>query len=362
MALVLNRSNNNQWVDLTDVLTEVPRQNLIMSSLGIFEPYYSPVKQIEIRRTLTQNHLVVDRNWDERNSNIAGRDRQSLQLAIPHFPLDDAITPNDIDATVQANSIQEAMGLESVANVRLDKMTSLVSAHDLTMEAARWQLVVDGEVYAPNGTLRTSYGKTVNFYTEYGVTRTETEVTTFSGVGDPRAQIEGIRKKVIEGARGFAGVPRVVALCGSDYFDALITNAFVTDAIKYQQMPGLSREILVGRPDNNPFGLNSLYRTVELWGVTFIDAGQAGYETTYGGAFTPFIGAKEARYMPINIRGAYKTYFAPAQKFGTINRAAQGSYWFEYANEKDQKIEIETEQNFLNALLAPASVVRSFIA
>lgn len=361
MALVLNRKDSNQWVDLTDVLVDVPRQSFITDALGIFEDQFSPVKTVEIRRDLSKSHLIGDRNWDERNSNIAGRDRQALQLAIPHFPLDDAITPNDIDATVQVSSIQEAMGLESVANVRLDKMTQLRSAHDLTKEAARMQLIVDGTAYAPNGTLRTSYGPTVNFYTEFGITRTETEVTTFSGVGDPRAQIEAIRKSVVAGTRGAIGVPRVVALCGSAYFDALVANSFVTDAIKYQQMPGLSRELLVGRPDNNPFGLDALYRTVNVWGVTFVDAGEAGY-TNLAGTFVPFIGAKEARFLPVGLRGAFKTYYAPAQKFGTINRRAQGSYWFEYANEKDSKIEIESEQNFLNALLYPASVVRSWIA
>lgn len=361
MALVLKRGDNNSWVDLTDVLVDVPRQSFITDALGIFEDTFSQVKTVEIRRNADKSHLVVDRNWDERNSNIAGRSREALQLAIPHFPLDDAITPQDIDATVAVNSIQEAMGLESVANVRLDKMTQLRGAHELTKEAARMQLIVDGTAYAPNGTLRTSYGATVNFYTEFGITRTETQVTTFSGVGDPRAQIEAIRKAVVQGTRGAMGVPRVVALCGSDYFDALRANAFVTDAVKYQQMPGLSRELLVGRPDNNVFGLNALYRTIEVWGVTFIDAGEAGY-TNLAGTFVPFIGAKEARFLPVGLRGAFKTYYAPAQKFGTINRRAQGSYWFEYANEKDSKIEIESEQNFLNALLYPASVVRSWIA
>lgn len=361
MALVLNKKDNNTWVDLTDVLVDVPRQSFITDSLGIFEDYFSPLKSVEIRRDVHQTHLVVDRNWDERNSNIAGRERQALQLNIPHFPLDEAITPNDIDATVAVNSMQEAMALETVANVRLEKMMRLRAAHDLTKEAARMQLLVDGTAYAPNGTLRTSYGPTVNFYTEFGITRTETQVTTFAGVGDPRAQIESIRKAVIQGARGAAGMGQVVAICGADYFDALISNAFVTDAIKYQQMPGLSRELLVARPDNNPFGLNALYRTVTLWGVTFIDASEAGY-TNQAGTFVPFIGAKEARFMPVGMRGIYKTYYAPAQKFGTINRRAQGSYWFEYANEKDSKIEIESEQNFLNALLYPGAVVRSWIA
>ena len=88
-------------------------------------------------------------------------------LKIPHFPLDDAITPNDIDGIVRAGSLAEFAELETVASVRADKMIDIREAHGLTLEAARMQLITQGTAYAPRATVAT------NFYTEFGVTRTE---------------------------------------------------------------------------------------------------------------------------------------------------------------------------------------------
>lgn len=361
MALVLNRENTTQWIDRTDILAKIPANNFVLGNLGIFEDTFSSLKLIEIVRNQRGQGLLKDKNWDEKHQTVAGGSREYLQLKVPHFPASDAILPQDIDGVVAVSNMQEAMGLESVASVRLDKMTTLRESHDLTKEAARMQLIVDGTVYAPEGTLRTSYGDTVNFYTEFGITRTDAQIS-FAGTSDPRAGIEAQRKAVINGLLGTAslGAVRVVALCGSDYFDALVANPYVTDAVKYQRFDQ-SEPLLVGRPDEGAFGLSGIYRSITVWGVTFLDVGMAGYYTS-AGVLTPFIGAKEARFLPVGARGVFKTYYAPAQRFGTINRRAQGSYFFEYANEKDDIIEIYSEQNFLNAMLYPAAVTRSYIS
>lgn len=357
MALVINRNDVNKWIDFTDVLAEVPTANYMLNDMGLFTPEYSSQKNIEIRQRLGKTNLLEDRNWDERNQTIAGGDVRFLQLKIPHIPADDAITPNDIDGAVTVDSLAAAMGLESVVDVRRRKMIDLREAHDLTLEAARWKLLVDGEVYAPKGTMRTVYGPTVNFYTEFGITRTDAQITTFAGTADPRAQLEAIRKEVLKGVRGTPGTPGVVALCGTDYFNALLSNGFVTNTLMSLDVP-LSRQLLLGNPD--AFGPQGMYRTVQIYGITFIDAGEAGYDDN--GTFVPYIGAKEARFLPIGVRNAFKTYFAPANRFSTINRRSQGSYWYEYANEKDDIIEIMTEQNFLNAMLYPQAVIRSWIS
>lgn len=363
MPLVINRSSasGDQVVDRTTELALIPNNIGVMPALNLFDDVYSSQKKIEIVRTSKLNHLAIDRNWDERNSTIAGRSRDALLLKIPHFPLDDAITPNDIDGVVQVDSIAEAMELETVANVRADKMIDLRNAHGLTLEAARMQLITTGTVYAPSGTLRTNYGPTVNFYTEFNVTRTEIPFT-FSGAADPRADIETARRNSVVGIKnGQAGQLRgFVALCSSTFFSALLTNAYVTDAVKYfQQAQSLS--ILTGRPDAAA-GMDARYRSLTLWGVTFIDVGLGGYDAPGTGTFVPYIPEGDAYLMPVGVRDMFKTYYAPANKFSTINRTAQGSYWFEYANEKDDEIEIMTEQNFLNALLYPQAIVRLYLA
>ena len=149
MAIVLDRNNPGKVVDRTDSLIVVPNTVGITNALGIFQDTYSTQKHIEIVRSTRGNHLLEDRNWGERNQTIAGRQHDSLLLKIPHFPLDDAITPSDIDGVVQAGSLAEFAELETVASVRAEKMIDMRETHALTLEAARMQLITTGTAYAP---------------------------------------------------------------------------------------------------------------------------------------------------------------------------------------------------------------------
>lgn len=354
MAIVLDRNNPGKVVDRTDSLIVIPNTVGITNALGLFQDDYRSQKNIEIVRSTKKSHILEDRNWDERNQTIAGREQDSLLLKIPHFPLDDAITPNDIDGIVQAGSLAEFAELETVASVRADKMIDMREAHSLTLEAARMQMIVSGTAYAPRGTVVT------NFYTEFGVTRTEIDVD-FAGAADPRATINTAKKAVRNGLRdGQAGTVRsFVVLCSDSFYMALQQNAFVTDAFKYvDQAQALS--ILLGKGGADVNGLDARFEQMSLFGCTFINAGAAGYENA-AGTFIPFIPEGDAYMLPVGVRDLFKTYYAPANRFGTVNRRAQGSYWYEYLNEKDDIIEIMTEQNFLNALLNPAAVVRLYL-
>jgi hypothetical protein len=354
MAIVLDRTNLGKVVDRTESLIVIPNTVGITNALGLFQDDYRTQKNIEIVRSTKRSHILEDRNWDERNQTIAGREHDSLLLKIPHFPLDDAITPNDIDGIVQAGSLAEFAELETVASVRADKMIDMREAHALTLEAARMQMIVSGTAYAPRGTVVT------NFYTEFGVTRTEIDVD-FSGAADPRATINTAKKAVRNGLRdGQAGTVRsFVVLCSDSFYMALQQNAFVTDAFKYVDQ-GQALSVLLGRGGNDVAGLDARFEQMSLFGCTFINAGAAGYENA-AGTFVPFIPEGDAYMLPVGVRDLFKTYYAPANRFGTVNRRAQGSYWYEYLNEKDDIIEIMTEQNFLNALLNPAAVVRLFL-
>jgi hypothetical protein len=354
MAIVIDRQNPGKVVDRTDSLIVIPNTVGITNALGLFQDTYSTQKNIEIVRSTRKSHLLEDRNWDERNQTIAGRQHDSLLLKIPHFPLDDAITPNDVDGILVAGSLAEFAELETVASVRADKMIDMREAHSLTLEAARMQMITTGTAYAPRGTVVT------NFYTEFGITRTELPID-FAAASDPRAELNGAKKAVRNGLRdGQAGTVRAfVALCSDSFYMALQQNAYVTDAFKYVDQ-GQATSILLGRGGADVAGLDARFESMTVFGITFINAGAAGYENA-AGTFVPFIPEGDAYLLPVGVRDLFKTYYAPANRFGSINRRAQGSYWFEYLNEKDDIIEIMTEQNFLNAMLNPAAVVRLYL-
>lgn len=359
MTLVIDRNidrlSQGRFVDLTDILVEIPRNISIIDALGIFEENYLQTSKLEIQRSQYANHLIKDKNWDAKPDTLVGRPvRGFIQAKVPNFQLLDAIKPSDIDGIQKVESLSDAVQLQEVADVRTEKLFAINNAFDLTADVAKMQLLTRGTVYAPAGTLATSYGDTIDFYQEMGVTR-QTVNLELSGASDPRTSVSGLIRQMRVALRNSASngnYRSLVILCGSDFFDDVLTNPFVTDAIKYFQQD-LNR-LLVGVPETAP-GFDANFRSITVWGVTFIDAGTGGYDGP-DGVFVPWIAADQAIALPTGVRGMFKTHYAPPKTFSTINSRYVGRYYFEKLSEEDDLINMKAEQNFINVLTYPAAV------
>lgn len=356
MPLSYNPQDFNRVVDLSETINIVPNSWGLFNQLGIFDTELKSQKQILVPRFEWDEGLIPDRNWDERNNASRGPARDYLTAQIPHFPLDDAITPNDIDGVVAWENVFAGIQTETVASTRMRKMMQMRMNHALTLEAARAQLITTGGVYAPSGTLRQTYGTTVNWYNEFGVTRTELTMDLNNLAVDPLAEVEPIIAAVQDGLMSGQILDGMIAVASPTFFNALITHPFVVDSYKYRDQRGAD-QILNGRLTADTFGLDARYRTFSYGGILFIEY-RGGY-TNAAGTFVPYIPAGDAYVFPrVSSAAMFKTYFAPANRFSSINRTAQEAYWFEYMNEKDDFIEIMSESNFMNAVLRPQALIR----
>lgn len=350
----ISRLSEGRYVELTDILNELPRNISIIDQLGLFEDVFVTQKKIEIQRNSYSNHLIKDKNWEAKADTMVSKPKRGfIQISIPAFGLQDAIKPQDVDGVARINDIHEAAGLLEVAQVRVEKLTYLNYAFDLTHDVAKMQLLTKGTVYAPEGSLATSYGDTVDFYQEFGITR-QTHDLKLTGSNDPRISCSQLVRKMRESLRTANGgnYGKLVLLCGTDFFDAVYTNPFVTEAIKYFQQD--LNKLLLKTPDQAA-GYNADFRSVELWGLVFIDAGTGGYDEA-DGTFQPWIEPTKAIALPTGVRGMFKTYYAPANTFADINSRAKARYYFERINSEDDLIQMKVESNFMNALLYPGAI------
>src|SRR5690606_23898780 len=161
--------------------------------------------------------VAIDRNWDERNSAQKSPDRDYLTLSIPHFPMDDAVTPNDVDGLIDFDQILASGNtLELIPRVMQRKMLSLRKTLANTLEVARAQVIRDGSVYAPSGTVVT------NYYTEFGVTRDVIPLGLTSTTVDPLAAVNDVVGVMQDDLLDGSVVTEFVALCSLDFFNALI--------------------------------------------------------------------------------------------------------------------------------------------
>jgi hypothetical protein len=356
MALSYNPNNLNQVVDLSTQINIIPNQWGLFNSMGIFQSEYLATRTAMVPRFSQALTITGDRGWDERNSVQANYTRDYLTIQVPHFPLDDAITPNDINGMTDFTNVFAGIQTESVNLVRARKMQMARASHAQRLELARAKLIVDGEVYAPNGTLKTSYGPTVNFYDEFGITQTVKTLALNDVSQDPLSGTEPIIASIQDGLQtGVYNYDGIVCVCGTGFFGKLIAHPFVRDTYKYfnQQQ---STMILNGRLTANQWGLDNRFRSFEYGGILFVE-----YRGSIGGV--QLVPTDEGRAFPLQRDGAlFKTYYSPAPRFSTVNRPASEVYYFEYRNDKDDMIEIMTESNFANAILRPQAVIKVTIA
>lgn len=342
MPITNNPLAYGKVVDLSTGIAMIPNQWGLMQRLGLFTNKYGSQKTILIPRTTEQEHVLEDRNWDERNPSIAGAQRDWLALPIPHFPVDDAITPNDVDGNISWESVMAGgMQLETIEAKRAEKMSRIRRAHSLTLELARLQLLRDGTAYSPNGTIN------VNYYTEFGLTRTVIPVDLTSTTVQPKVPLEEAIAYLQDALMTGDIATDFICLCSPEFFSALTMNPFVQEQYMYLQRPQ-GNELTVGRLTAGA-PLDARFRSFDYGGVFFI-------EVRGSVRGMPYIASGDAYMFPRGTQ-AFETHFAPANRLSTVNKTALESYYFEYVNEKDDIIEIMSETNFLNVLKRPDMVI-----
>ena len=347
MTNALNPTALDRVVDLTQAIVQIPNVWDIYEKLGIFTKRFLTQKTALVPKYTEITEVLTDVNWGGRATNSKKGSRAYITFQIPRFANDDSITADDLEGLVEWYSIFQATNLETTQSVRLRKMEQARRTLAQTQELARGQLINAGSVYAPNGTIATSYGTTVNFFNELNVTQTVVNVALVQQTADPKNSFEAIIRAVQDNLQAGVIAGGIVVMCSPVFFNALINHPYVRQAFLYWEQTQ-SAAFLAGRLTANVFGLDERYRTFRYNGLTFIEELAAFPQITSG----------EARAFPTNIPNMFGTYYAPARRLSTVNKPAQELYWFEYLNEKDDLIEIEYETNFANVCLYPQALVR----
>jgi hypothetical protein len=256
---------------------------------------------------------------------------------VPHFPYDDAIYPQDVQGKRAYGNLNEA---ETLDMVRARKLARIRQNHAWTLEFARAKALTTGTVYAPNGTV------SQDWYQEMTNAPRPAAVDFLLGTDgtDIGGKIETVLAQIQDNS-GSVNYTGVVALCGTTFFQKLITHSSIKLAYQYYTS---TQEPLRRRlsSDGTAVGMR---RTFEHMGVTFIEM-----RDSYVGQ--RLVAPTEAYFVPTGTE-FFKTYFSPCNRFQFVNTLGEQVYVFESMNNNGTKYEIETESNFINALLKPLLVV-----
>jgi len=333
MAQVRSFEKPFELVDYTQELLLVPNKWGLINELGIFRN--EPVTQHSITVESTQGTLglVTDQVRGSRNTMNKDDTRNLRSFPIPHFPLDDAIKPEDIQGK---RAYGNADAAETEAAVTARKLERIRSNHAITLEAARAYALTTGAIYAPNGTV------SGNFYTDFGVTQKSIDFVLGTTTTDLTAKSEEGIAHIQDNILTGEVVSNIIVICSPAFFAKLISHASVKEAYKYYTS--------TQEPLRQRLG-SGLYRRFVHGGVEYIE-----YRGSYNG--TALIPAGEAYMLPTGTSDMFMTYFSPANRFSHVNTLGEEAYAFTYRDPKDVEIQIQTESNFLNLIRRPQAVVK----
>jgi Phage major capsid protein E len=324
-----------ELVDYTEELNLIPNTWGLINELGVFRSESVAQHSITIESKAGTLGVITDQVRGARN--LVNKDEVSAlrSFAIPHFPLDDYISPQDLQGKRAYGTSDTA---ETEAAVIARKLARIRMNHAVTMETARAFAITNGAVYAPNGTV------VGNYYTDFGVTRKEVDFVLGTTATDVIAKAEEVIAHIQDNILSGESVTSVVALCSPVFFGKLIAQAGIKEAYKFYTS--------TQEPLRKRLG-SGLFRRFEHGGVEFVE-----YRGTYNG--TALIPTGDAYFLPRGTADMFISYFSPANKFSHVNTLGEEAYAFTYRDSKDEKIEMQTEHNALHLIRRPAAVVRGF--
>ena len=343
MPIIRDFTNPFNIADWTQELLIVPNQYGKIQGMGLFTAEGVATNTVTFEQINQSIGLIGDRPRGERNNVSTDYTRRIRSYALPHFPLDDAIKPEDI----QGKSAYGGAGTgqpEVLDQVRARKLERIRRSHAQTLETARVKLLTTGDVYAPNGTIAG------NFYTDFSVTRKEVDFDLDTATTEVLLKVEEVVAHIQDNMNSGEIVNEIVALCSPEFFSKLVTHASVKTA--YQYYTSTQEPLRVaGRAMGNANGLDRVFVHGPVRFMEYRGFAPDG---------TRFIPENDAYFFPVGTTEIFKTYFGPANRFEFTNTMGMEAYVFEYRNQTDTEILLQSESNFLNIVRRPDILVRGF--
>lgn len=253
-------------------------------------------------------------------------------IKIPHYELNGGINADEVQgvrAFGQGGQVQTAQ--EKVNEVQLVHANDLDATLEFQRIGAISGIVLNGDL--------TTY---VNLFTKFNVTP-QTEVDfNLDSVADDGALLTTCTKIVRGTSRALGGVPftGIYAFCSDTFWDALLSNTERRKTYQAQNAAQLR--------DGTAFG------TYSYGGITFENY-RGGVGSEEG---TSFITADKAYLFPVGVPRLFRTVYAPADYWETVNSIGLPRYSRLTPWENQKGVAIDTQTNAMSYCTRPRALFK----
>lgn len=329
---------------LTERINQIPNEWDVINQLGIFPKTVEGVITDSVAVDIIEYNTPLIKDMIRGTRNQYGKDnkRSKKTFGIAHFNLDDVVTAKDIKNRV---GYGKDASPDTVADAVFRKMATIRRGWAMLRETQRANILKDGSIYAPNGTV------SLNYYTEFGISRKEIDFVLGTATTDVKGKgeegIAYIYDNILNGQDAITGF---IALCSPTFFSRYTSHAKVTAA--YQNFASSAGDRLLR--DRLSSTLPQGTRVFDNNGIMWIE---------YRGKLpdgTVLVPDGEARLVPQGALDIFRAYAAPSEKMSDVNTPGVEMYAYQYMMPKDEGIEIQTESNVLDVVTRPQTIVRLY--
>lgn len=321
-------------INVAEYMTGRPAQ------LGIFRDVPIPTTYVRIGISEDEIAIIPSRErGGESNVNMRGN-RGALNLDVPHFPLDDAISPSDVQNILAWG---EERAFTMLGDVVTQKQETMRLKHERTWHFLDWGalrgLIVDAE-----GTL------IADLYEEFGITQPVQDFAFGTAGTDVPGLLRGVKSRVGRELRG-APTTGLRVFASADWFDGFVSHASVTEALKHYGAPGQANPARDDVVDEFRFANVVVERVDEEFS-----------HRTANGTFEmlPAIAEGEALAVPMGTN-YFRRYNAPPDSIDLANRAPDPAAKIFVSTEDlphGKGREMHTESNILPICARPQIITR----
>lgn len=342
MATVLDYLNAPEFTDdrITEAINVAEYNTGRPAQLGIFRDVSIPTTYVKLSVSEDEIAIIPSRErGGESNVNMRNQ-RGVLNLDIPHFPLDDAISPSDLQNILQWG---DAYAFTMVGDVVTQKQETMRMKHERTWHHLDWG--------ALKGLITDAEGRVLaNLYTEFGIAQPTQAIALGTAGTDVPGLLRSVKSRTVKELRG-ATTSGLRIFAGSDWFNGFVKHQSVTEALKYYATPGQLNPVRDDVVDEFRFANVTVERVDEEFAHRKPD-----------GTFEmlPAIAANEALAVPMGTQ-YFRRYIAPPDSIDLANRAPQpGAKIFVSTNDlpHGKGREIHTESNVLPICTRPQIITK----
>ncbi|MHC2534212.1 major capsid protein [Bradyrhizobium diazoefficiens] len=261
--------------------------------------------------------------------------RSLLSINVPHFEVNDAVYAEEVQ---NIRPFGQESGEDSVMRLVGERMQTDGQSQEATIEYSR--------IGAVKGIVTYADGSTLNLYTLFGVAQpAEVDFDL-----DNAAPAQGALRKLCANvtrtiATALDGTPfsGVEAICGDKFYDDLIAHPEVRETYKNWTAAEELRQGYVSA--------GQIYGSFPFGGILWTNyRGQVGT--------TPFIDPDKCHIFASGVPGLFRTYFAPADYFDTVNTLGQPRYARQYMMANNKGVHLDVQTNNLNICTRPGTLIQ----